>query len=348
LSHRRKRYSSTSGSSSYDASSTSTSPHHYRSGRRSRSPSASRRRFSRKERSRQRSGRRSIRKHHSQRRRTVSRHRRDKGRRPSSIRRSRTPRSPRRSLSEESRDTLPRVSASILASTHTSAVPNITGHNMYSNTSSHPYQALDTEVNLTSLAAFSAPRVSSTLHRSIPRAAATPSNPNTLWIQQSPGIFVPITTDPLPATAGIQSESADLITDRPSSPAISLMVPENDPLMIEANESSIPTSKFTGFNQSNALADGSIEAGSESNEAEPYYLASINQVYELMFHTLDEDFCPRPSLSPTGSAVTVTEQVARRREPGRISKATSRVDLRLPIGSSTMAVFQSLEPANKP
>jgi len=80
VSHRRKRlvsdvsgYSSTSGSSSYDSSSTSTSPHHYRSGRRSRSPSASRRRFSRKERSRQRSGRRSIRKHHSQRRRTVSR-----------------------------------------------------------------------------------------------------------------------------------------------------------------------------------------------------------------------------------------------------------------------------------
>ncbi|KAH3782045.1 hypothetical protein DPMN_159956 [Dreissena polymorpha] len=58
--------------------------------------------------------------------------------------------------------------------------------------------------------------------------------------------------------------------------------------------------------------------------------------------------CFRPSLSLTGSAVTVTEQVARRRESGRISKATSRVDLRLPIGSSTMAVFQSLEPSNKP
>ncbi|KAH3794937.1 hypothetical protein DPMN_148478 [Dreissena polymorpha] len=101
------------------------------------------------------------------------------------------------------------------------------------------------------------------------------------------------------------------------------MVPENDSLMIEANESFIPTSISTGFNQSNAPADGSIKAGSESNEAELYYLASINQVYELMFNTLDEDFCPRPSLSLTGSAVTVTEQVARRREPGRISKATS-------------------------
>ncbi|KAH3697122.1 hypothetical protein DPMN_084609 [Dreissena polymorpha] len=118
--------------------------------------------------------------------------------------------------------------------------------------------------------------------------------------------------------------------------------------MIEADESSIPTSVSTGFNQSNALADGLIEAGSDSNEAEPYYLASINQVYELMFHTFDEDFCAHLSLSLTGSAVTVTEQVARRREPGRISKATSRVDLPLPIGSSTIAVFQSLEPANKP
>ncbi|KAH3887166.1 hypothetical protein DPMN_011182 [Dreissena polymorpha] len=89
------------------------------------------------------------------------------------------------------------------------------------------------------------------------------------------------------------------------------MVPENDSLMIEANESIIPTSISTGFNQSIAPADGSIEAGLESNEDELYYLASINQVYELMFNTLDEDFCPRPSLSLTGSAVTVTEQVAR-------------------------------------
>ncbi|KAH3836990.1 hypothetical protein DPMN_110367 [Dreissena polymorpha] len=122
VSHRRKRvvsdvsdYSSTSGSSSYDSSSTSNSPHHYRRGRRSRSPSVSRCRLPRKEQSRQRSGRRSIRKHHSQRRRTVSLRRRDKGHRPSSIRRSRTPRSPSRSFSEESIDTLPRVSASMLA-----------------------------------------------------------------------------------------------------------------------------------------------------------------------------------------------------------------------------------------
>ncbi|KAH3808544.1 hypothetical protein DPMN_136901 [Dreissena polymorpha] len=189
---------------------------------------------------------------------------------------------------------------------HTSAVPTTTGLNLYSNTSSYTYQAPGTGVNLTTSAAFSAPRVSSTLHRSILRAAATPSNPYTLWIQQSPGIFVPITTDPLPATAGIQSESADLITDRPNSPAISLMVPENDPLMLEAYESSIPTSVSTGFIQSNALADGSIEAGLESNEAKPYYLASINQVYELMCNTLDEDFCPRLSLYPYAYHITIS------------------------------------------
>ena len=47
----------------------------------------------------------------------------------------------------------------------------------------------------------------------------------------------------------------------------------------------------------------------------------------LCLETLDDDFCPRPSLLATDSAVTITEQVARRREPGRISKATSRVDL---------------------
>ncbi|KAH3886090.1 hypothetical protein DPMN_010091 [Dreissena polymorpha] len=327
-------YSSTSGSSSYDSSSTSNSPHHYRRGRRSRSPSVSRlitpalgETFDQE---------------------TSFPAQPNSVSAPSSIRCSRTPRSPSRSFSEESIDTLPRVSASILPSTHTSAVPTTTEHNLYSNTSLHTYQAQGTGVNLTTSAAFSAPRVSSTLHRSIPRAAATPSNPNTLWIQQSPGIFVPFSTDPLPATSGIQSESADLISERPNSPAISLMVPENDSLMIEANESIIPSPISTGFNQSNAPADGSIEEGSESNEAELYYLASINQVYELMFNTLDEDFCPRPSLSLTGSAVTVTEQEARRREPRRISKATSRVVLRLPIGSSTMAVFQSLEPANKP
>ncbi|KAH3696467.1 hypothetical protein DPMN_083932 [Dreissena polymorpha] len=101
--------------------------------------------------------------------------------------------------------------------------------------------------------------------------------------------------------------------------------------------------------QTTVLVDGSAEAGLEAYvEAEHYHLASIHQVYELMFETLDDDFCRRPSLSATGSAVTVTERVVRRREPDRISKATSRVDLRLPIGSTTMSVSESLESTNNP
>ena len=105
----------------------------------------------------------------------------------------------------------------------------------------------------------------------------------------------------------------------------------DNPLILEAYgipPSGIPTSVSAGYMQTTGLADGSAEAGLEANvEAEHYYLASIHQVYELMLETLDDDFCPRPSLLATDSAVTITEQVARRREPGRISKATSRVDL---------------------
>ncbi|KAH3729573.1 hypothetical protein DPMN_055544 [Dreissena polymorpha] len=57
--------------------------------------------------------------------------------------------------------------------------------------------------------------------------------------------------------------------------------------MLEAYEippSGIPTSVSAGYMQTTGLADGSAEAGSESNvEDESYYLASINQVNELMF-----------------------------------------------------------------
>ena len=39
------------------------------------------------------------------------------------------------------------------------------------------------------------------------------------------------------------------------------------------------------------------ETGSEAQEPEPHYLASINQIYELIFNTLDDSFCPRPAQS---------------------------------------------------
>ena len=63
---------------------------------------------------------------------------------------------------------------------------------------------------------------------------------------------------------------------------------------------------------------------------------------------MDDDFCPRPTQSTIGSAVTVTEKAARRRVPDRVGWATARVDLSLPIGSTITSVFDSMEAANKP
>ena len=90
------------------------------------------------------------------------------------------------------------------------------------------------------------------------------------------------------------------------------------------------------------------EAGSEVQEPEPHYMAFINQVYELIFNTSDDDFCPCPTQSIIGSAVTVTEKVARRREPDRVGRAMGRVDLHLPIGSTIKSTFDTVEVANKP
>ncbi|KAH3853999.1 hypothetical protein DPMN_096538 [Dreissena polymorpha] len=122
-------------------------------------------------------------------------------------------------------------------------------------------------------------------------------------------------------------------------------------MTLEANgihSSSIPTSSSTDYIQTTDLAVGSTETSSESNVEAKSYLASIIQVYEIRLHTLGEDYCPRPSMSATSSAISIREQLARKHDPNRISKATSHVDLHLPIGSTTMSVFQSLEPSNKP
>ena len=83
------------------------------------------------------------------------------------------------------------------------------------------------------------------------------------------------------------------------------------------------------------------EVGSEAQEPEPHYLASISQVYKLIFNTLDDDFCLRPIQSTIGSSVILTEKVARRREPDRVGWATARLDLRLPIGSKITSAFDS-------
>ncbi|KAH3874333.1 hypothetical protein DPMN_037575 [Dreissena polymorpha] len=80
--------------------------------------------------------------------------------------------------------------------------------------------------------------------------AATPSDPNSLWIQHYSGHFAPFI----------------LILD-----------------VYEIPTSGIPTSVSVGYMQTTGLADGLAEVGSDSNiEAEFYYWASINQVCELI------------------------------------------------------------------
>ena len=70
-----------------------------------------------------------------------------------------------------------------------------------------------------------APRVSPTVS---PRAppAATPANPGTIWIQQTSGHFEPV-------NLGLPPQAANLPSTRPPSPALSLQVPADDPLVLE-------------------------------------------------------------------------------------------------------------------
>ena len=173
--------------------------------------------------------------------------------------------------------------------------------------------------------------MSTTVPRRVP-LAATPANPGTIWIQQTSGHFEP-------SNLGLPPQAADLPSARPPSPALSLQFPADDPLVLEGqyvpgsgtqpSGSSAPNpglAEYTDRAERSHSSDPDqlpgqdsfavpSEAGSEVQEPEPHYLASINQVhvYELIFNTLDDDFCPRPTQSIIGSAVTVTEKVTRRR-----------------------------------
>ena len=209
-----------------------------------------------------------------------------------------------------------------------------------------------------------APGVSATVPCRI-SPAATPANPETIWIQQTSGHFEP-------SNLGLPPQASDLPSTRPLSPALSLQVPADDPLVLEGQYVPWSGTKPSG---SSALNLGLMEytdrvdpshsgdpdqspgqdssavpseAGSEVQEPEPHYLASINQVYEVIFNTLDDDFCKRPAQSIIGSAVTVTKKVARRPQPDRVGRATGREDLCIPIGSTIKSAFDTVEAAKKP
>ncbi|KAH3791289.1 hypothetical protein DPMN_144772 [Dreissena polymorpha] len=100
-----------------------------------------------------------------------------------------------------------------------------------------------------------------------------PSKTNPLCIQQSPRHFVPFNTAPLPAITGLHSQSTDLISGRSSSPAISILVPENEPFLLEAYEkpqSGIPTSISADYIQTTGLADSSTEYENEHENENEY------------------------------------------------------------------------------
>ena len=56
--------------------------------------------------------------------------------------------------------------------------------------------------------------------------AASPAIPGTIWIQQTSGHFEP-------SNLGLPPQAADLPSARPLSPALSLQVPADDPLVLE-------------------------------------------------------------------------------------------------------------------
>lgn len=193
---------------------------------------------------------------------------------------------------------MPRLSVPSLTSTHVAFTrPDLSNNTRSMNTSSFNSQALNSGIHLTTTSTLSAPRVSATLASRVP-PSATPSNPDTLWIQTSPGQFVPVINDNLPSTSGLHYQSANFVDDHSSLPDNNNLAQDNAPV--------IPTS--ISDEHTAGIAESLAESDAESYIEADHYLASINKIYEFMFQTLGEDFCPRPAALSTSSTISVTEQ----------------------------------------
>ncbi len=187
--------------------------------------------------------------------------------------------------------------------------------------------------HLTTTASVSTPRVSSTVSsRVLP--TATLSNPDTLWIQNSAGHFVPVNADNLPSS-GLHYQFTDVGDDH------SLLPDNYNP--VQDILTSVPADSI----QTAGVVESEADSDAESNVETDQYLAPIGQIYELMFRTLGEDYCPRPAELSSNATISVTEQLFRTFDPNRVIKSTARPDPRLPIGSTVLSVLQSLESANK-
>ncbi|KAH3817177.1 hypothetical protein DPMN_118707 [Dreissena polymorpha] len=187
--------------------------------------------------------------------------------------------------------------------------------------------------HLTTTASVSTPRVSSTVSSRVP-PTATLSNPDTLWIQNSAGHFVPVNADNLPSS-GLHYQFTDVGDDH------SLLPDNYNP--VQDILTSVPADSI----QTAGVVESEADSDAESNVETDQYLAPIGQIYELMFRTLGEDYCPRPAELSSNATISVTEQLFRTFDPNRVIKSTARPDPRLPIGSTVLSVLQSLESANK-
>ncbi|KAH3871043.1 hypothetical protein DPMN_034237 [Dreissena polymorpha] len=82
------------------------------------------------------------------------------------------------------------------------------------------------------------------------------------------------------------------------------------------------------------------EAESDADIDTDKFLVSSNQIYELIFQTLGEELCPRPVETSSNSTISITEQLVCTFDPTMVTKARSRLDTGLPIGTTVLSVFQ--------
>ncbi|KAH3891260.1 hypothetical protein DPMN_015353 [Dreissena polymorpha] len=176
---------------------------------------------------------------------------------------------------------------------------------------------------LTTTATLSAPRVTSTVSSRTP-PNATHSNPDVLWVQNASGHFVPVNADK-------HYQIADVVDDHSS-------LPDN-----LAQDSFIPVPAVSLHTSVPVESEAESDADIDTNK----FLASSIQIYELIFQTLGEELCPRPVETSSNSTISITEQLVRTFDPTMVTKARSRLDTRLPIGTTVLSVFQSLESVNK-
>ncbi|KAH3696526.1 hypothetical protein DPMN_083991 [Dreissena polymorpha] len=87
---------------------------------------------------------------------------------------------------------------------------------------------------------------------------------------------------------------------------------------MQDNLTIIPNSVSTDSLHTAGVAES--EPDSDADIDTDQYLASIIQIYELMFQTLCEEYSSRPVEVSTNSTISVTEQLVRTFDPNMVTK----------------------------